>query len=151
MNKLLFSPFLFALASCNVFALNPAVSEAPDNQKLFLSEAIVQTPYSALVKHTQVDVEEHDEFMSRHVYYADVIETVRGNIRKRIKYSMLVERDEEPVLDTSPAIVTLCFYNGAYYWPGTGAQFDGEPELIRFAKAEAEKADAKQSEFAQCD
>lgn len=151
MNKLLILPFLFALASCNVFALNPATSEALGNQKFFLSEAIVQTPYSAVVKHTHVDVEEHDEFMSRHIYYADVIETVRGNPRKQIKYTMLVERTEEPVLDTSPAIVTLCVYDGTFYWPGTGAQFDGEPALIRFAKAEAEKADTKQSEFAQCD
>ncbi len=141
------------LMACHTLAVGGVEQNQLDVQSVFLSEAIANTPYSAVVKHTDVEVvnSPDDEFISKHIYYAEVIETIRGEESENIRYTMFVERGEDVDLDSSPVIITLCLDNGNYYWPGVGAQFNANDSLIHLAKNRVLKAEPHQSHFAHCD
>ncbi|WP_260261664.1 hypothetical protein [Vibrio intestinalis] len=114
-----------------------------------LTNAIHETPYSAVLKYTKVDVveEEHDD---KHIYHAQVVETFRGETHDNIEFVGYFEKEEKKELDTNPVIVTLCLDNGIYYWPGTGAQFPTNPETMALSHQTALDIDSKQTEFVQC-
>lgn len=141
------------LIACQASAVSRLSQEQLAGQRAFLSEAIVATPYSAVVKHTRVEVIDmaDGEFSSKHIFYADVIETIRGEERSNVHYTMFVEHDEEVILDNAPVILTLCIDDGEYYWPGVGAQFHVNQPLIQLAKSSALRTDTSQSHFEHCD
>jgi len=152
MKKWLFIPIRIMLVACQTSTVKSANAELVDSQKQFLSEAVLKTPYSAVVKHTRVEVVElpEDKFSRKHIFYADVIETIRGQELQSISYTMLVERGEDAILDTEPVIITLCKGDG-YYWPGTGAQFSANKSLLKVANQNVKTVDSNQVYFSDCD
>lgn len=152
MKKYLFIPISIMLAACQTSQVTSDDVERVDSQKQFLSQAVMETPYSAVVKHTRVEVVElpEDKVNSKHIFYADVIDTIRGQVLENISYTMLVERGEEAILDTKPVIITLCKDDG-YYWPGTGAQFNANKSLLKIAKQNVKTTGSDQTNFSDCD
>ncbi|UXD89455.1 hypothetical protein HUF19_15535 [Thalassolituus hydrocarboniclasticus] len=116
----------------------------------YLLSAVAETPYSAVIRHTDAKVIEGTDG-SQHIYYAEVVDTIRGVHRNRIHYSMSAEPDEALSLDDAEVLITLCINNDGYYWPGTGAQFPADKQLIQRAKNHALRASTNQSHFSQCD
>ncbi len=153
MKNYVFLPIYASLIACQSFASESGDQERLSMQKEFLLEAIESTPYSAVIKHTGVEVFDvaDNKFASKHVYSADVIETIRGEKRSNIRYAMLVEHGEEATMDSYPVIISLCKRNGDYYWPGVGAQFGVNELLVKLAEDHASKVDNQQSHFAHCD
>lgn len=131
-------------------AVAPSPQASDDQIAGGLRNALLHTPYSALIVHTRVDVypmpdtdPSDDVAEERHVYYARVLETFRGPTHKRIRYEMIVEKGEKPVLSKAPEIVALCNDLGRLYWPGVGTSFPGKPDLLAQArKTKAELAAA---------
>lgn len=140
----------------------PQVNETASSMKESLERAVAQTPYSALVIHTRVDIEplrpkkgasmDPDEYTEeRTVYYARVLETFRGKAVQQVRYEMWGERGEAVVIDSKPQILTLCSGSRGLYWPGTGASFPADQELLVLARRAGREAAAGSSrKFVQC-
>ncbi|GLQ33605.1 hypothetical protein [Litoribrevibacter albus] len=151
MKSLLLLPLTVVLIACKTSAT--ANNQQPSEQESFLVEAIQNTPYSAVVKHIRVDVLPSDQpdFTEQHIYYAQVLETFRGEELSTINYSMFVEEGEDTIIDQNPVIVTLCKDDEGFYWPGTGAQFEGTTALISLAKKHSvRKTESNQTHFSHC-
>ena len=116
----------------------------------YLLSAVAETPYSAVIRHTDAKAIEGTDG-SQHTYYAEVVDTIRGEHRERIHYVMSAEPDEAVSLDDAEVLITLCINNDGYYWPGTGAQFPADKQLIQLAKNHASAIDSGQTHFSQCD
>ena len=116
----------------------------------YLLSAVAETPYSAVIRHTDAKVIEGTDG-SQHLYYAEVIDTIRGEHRDRIHYVMSAEPDEALSLDDAEVLITLCINDDGFYWPGTGAQFPAHEQLIQRAKNHVLSASTNQSHFSQCD
>lgn len=84
---------LVVLMASSTLAKSDTDSEVFETQAPFLIEAIVNTPYSAVVRHTNVDVinESDTGSITQFVYEAEVIETLRGKQHKQIRYTLYVE------------------------------------------------------------
>ncbi len=152
-------------------AAPPPAADAQAAEASFLKDAIAQTPYSALVVYTRVDVKpvpgkngkanltvppaDEEVTEERHTYHARVIETFRGKSVPQVRYDMVVERGESANIDTTPKILTLCSGPQGFYWPGTGAVFTASKDAIvlaRQAGMEAVSPKARAAKpFAQCD
>lgn len=151
-------------------AAPPPAADAQAAEASFLKEAIAQTPYSALVVYTRVDIKpvtgkngkanlaaapaDEDVTEERHTYHARVIETFRGKAVPQVRYDMVVERGESANIDTTPKILTLCSGPQGFYWPGTGAVFTASKDavvLARQAGKEAASSARASKPFAQCD
>ncbi|EGR0104613.1 hypothetical protein RH728_004031 [Vibrio vulnificus] len=143
---------LVVLMASSASAKSDTDSEVFETQAPFLIEAIISTPYSAVVIHTNVDVINASDTgsITQFVYEAEVIETLRGKQHKQIRYTLYVEQDEDVILDTTPIIITLCSDNDEYYWPGVDAQFSGASSFVQAAKNNASQVDKHQSHFAFC-
>ncbi|HFQ4839190.1 hypothetical protein [Vibrio vulnificus] len=144
---------LVVLMASSTSAKSDTDSEVFETQAPFLIEAIVNTPYSAVVRHTNVGVinESDTGSITQFVYEAEVIETLRGKQHKRIRYTLYVEQGEDVTLDTTPVIITLCSDNDEYYWPGVGVQFSAASSFVQAAKNSASQVVKHQSHFAFCD
>ncbi|PHS62694.1 MAG: hypothetical protein COB09_14240 [Thalassobium sp.] len=116
----------------------------------YLLNAVAETPYSAVIRHTDAKVIEGTDG-SQHLYYAEVTDTIRGEHRDRIHYVMSAEPDEALSLDDAEVLITLCINDDGFYWPGTGAQFPAHEQLIQRAKNHVLSASTNQSHFSQCD
>lgn len=123
-----------------------------------LSDAIANTPYSALVKQMKVEriavPDEHpndDYAEDKLIYYANVLQTFRGPEAADIRYTMLVERGESYTISDKPVILTLCGSAQELYWPGTGSQFPGGRSFVSVAEASAKSADQAQTDFDYCE
>ncbi len=144
------SCFVLLLASSNASAdrsLNQAQIEAISP---YLLSAVAETPYSAVIRHTDAKVIEGTDG-SQHMYYAEVVDTIRGEHRNRIHYSMWAEADEAVSLDDAEVLITLCKNDDGYYWPGTGAQFPADKQLIQRAKNHTSAIASGQTHFSQCE
>lgn len=131
-------------------------------EREFLAKAIAQTPYSALVVHTRVDIapihnkSAHPEAADavteeRHIYHARVLETFRGKPASTIRYEMVVERGEGAEIDAKPQILTLCLGPRGLYWPGTGASFDAVQSSVMLARRVARETSSLPSRgYSQC-
>ncbi|EGQ8024392.1 hypothetical protein [Vibrio vulnificus] len=152
LNHLIFISFTLLISSHSI-AFGSIDEVLIDEQKDFLSTAILGTPYSAVVKHTDVKVLNSNalEFDTKHVYTAEVINTIRGHEQGAITYTMFVEYGEDAVLDTSPVIITLCVDDSGYYWPGVGAQFYVSEPLVQYAEKIVKSVDINQSYFSHCE
>ena len=130
-------------------AAEPATSAAQLN---FLRDAITNTPYSALVVHTKVEitamsaraanskkVADDESGEERHIYHARVLETFKGKSYTTIRYEMVVEKGESASVDSEPQLLTLCLGKRGFYWPGTGASFPGDTEFIAEARRVAKR------------
>lgn len=138
-------------------------AHAPASAEMeFLAKAIAQTPFSALVIHTRVDIAPLPDKKAsrgapdtvteeRHTYHARVLETFRGKPAATIRYEMVVERGESADVDTKPQILTLCAGPRGFYWPGTGASFDAvQPSIVLARRVARETAAAPPQGYAQC-
>lgn len=142
--------FVLLLVSGYAFSdrsLNQAQIEAISP---YLLSAVAETPYSAVIRHTDAKVIEGTDG-SQHLYYAEVTDTIRGEHRDRIHYAMSAEPDEALSLDDAEVLITLCINDDGFYWPGTGAQFPAHEQLIQRAKNHVLSASTNQSHFSQCD
>ena len=88
-----------------------------------LADALRETPFSAVVQRLRVDVIPLDSDEVKFVYQVRVIENIRGPKLKKLTYSSIAEKGEDPSSATEPVILTLCKDHEGFYWPGTGAQF----------------------------
>jgi hypothetical protein len=87
-------------------------------------QAIENVHYLAKIKFTKVEVTVQDDGLEKQVYFADVLDTYKGESHKNINYEMLVEQGEDVIFNSTPVYVALCLDSaGNYYWPGTGSEF----------------------------
>ena len=95
-----------------------------------LKQTVKNVDYLAKVKITKVEISHEDDESEKQVYFADVIETYKGDIHKDISYEMFVEQGENVVFNSAPVYVALCLDNkGRFYWPGTGSEFKYSSEI----------------------
>ncbi|MCS6258222.1 hypothetical protein G3479_02920 [Shewanella baltica] len=73
----------------------------------YLLSAVAETPYFAVIRHTDAKVIEGTDG-SQHIFYAEVTDTIRGEHRDRIHYAMSAEPDEALSLDDAEVLITLC-------------------------------------------
>lgn len=104
------------------------------NQRDFLAQSILNTPFTALVSHTKVtklssDPDEGDVY----VLNAKVLEPISGKKLEKISYKIAVEFGDTVILNSEPVILSLCEKNGEYYWPGVGAEMPASKELLKLA------------------
>jgi hypothetical protein len=160
--------YLLWLCAMPVFAQSTASPQTVSSaaQLEFLQKAVAGTPYSALVVHTKLEItplsvrsknvkkaaEEAAGEEERHTYYARVLETFKGKAHSTIRYEMVVEKGESATLDSKPQLLTLCKGPRGFYWPGTGASFPGEVEMIAVARRAAKQPATRGAvSDAQCD
>jgi hypothetical protein len=158
---------LFSLYAIPASAQSTASAESASGAAKLesLRKAVAGTPYSALVVHTKVEITalsvrsanakkavEDDPGEERHTYSARVLETFKGKAYATIRYEMVVEKGESAAVDSKPQLLTLCKGPRGFYWPGVGASFPGESEMISAARRVAKQpvASAKVSE-SQCE
>ena len=116
-----------------------------------LWNAISDTPYSALIQYTGIEViRPSDEDLEKHIYYARVIETYRGQEFKDISFSLICEKGEGLVNDDKPVVVTLCIGNEGFYWPGPGSEFPGTDEMTRLARKISRHVKSEPPLFSAC-
>ncbi len=149
------------LQSCGANDTSPEKTQSPVHQPLLiqgLTDAITETPYSALVQQMTVDViplpdtDTSDDYAEeQHVYNAAVLETYRGQPLKNISYAMIVEKGEAAILSKEPVILTLCEKEGIFFWPGVGSKFPASNQVKSVAKAVSKNVDVKQASFANCE
>ncbi|MCO1336838.1 hypothetical protein MO867_21145 [Microbulbifer sp. OS29] len=127
-----------------LFLANQACSDQPDSQQEFLSESILNTPFTAVVQHTQViKLSSKPGVGDTYQLSAEVLEPIKGVYQGQISYRLIVEAGEDVILDTKPVIISLCEDNGELYWPGVGAEFPVSKKLIKIAhKAAKENSSA---------
>lgn len=158
---------LFWLCAAPVFAQSAASTETVSRSAILesLRDAIAGTPYSALVVHTKVEIasqsvrsgkpkkgveEEADE--ERHIYHARVLETFKGKTYPTIRYESITEKGEGVTLDSKPQVLTLCKGPRGFYWPGTGASFPADADILTEARRVAKRpAKSATESHSQCD
>lgn len=115
-----------------------------------VSNAVIGSHYSAIITHTDV-AEQRDNGDYYHIYDGDVLETIRGEQKEKIRYVMSVEEGEELYLDSAPMLITLCSHKGELYWPGTGSAFPATKALLDIAKLSAKGAENKAGNLSLCE
>jgi hypothetical protein len=155
------SPASAPLVQAAASAQTPAA--AVDFYMEALERAIEETPYTALIVHTRVDIHPLPHTTrspaawdaatnERQVYYARVFQTFRGKRMAHIRYELVAERGEGAHIDSKPQIITLCSGPRGFYWPGTGANFPVTDASLALArKVGRQVAAAPTRRFAQCD
>lgn len=116
-----------------------------------LAQAIRETPYSAVLKHTAVEVLSSTSNEEQHVFRARVVEALRGPKQPSISYVMVTEKGEDAAFTKEPVIVNLCQDQDGYYWPGTGAEFPLTEASLAVARSAAQHLPQGQSSFRSCD
>lgn len=113
---------------------NQACANQVNNQRDFLAQSILNTPFTAVVSHTQViKLTSNPDDGDVYVLNAEVLEPISGKAQKKISYRIFVEFGEDIILNKEPVIISLCEDNGDYYWPGVGAEFPATAELLKVA------------------
>jgi hypothetical protein len=100
-----------------------AQNEASSELNGFI-QAIKNVHYLAKLKVTKVEVTVQNDGLEKQVFFAEVLDTYKGESHKNINYEMLVEEGEDVIFNSTPVYVALCLDSaGNYYWPGTGSEF----------------------------
>lgn len=153
----LFTALLLSQTSCSM-AQQPTATLSLTEQQRFLQKSVQQTPFSAVVKITDVSIKpaNDDSDMLWHIYSAQVISHIRGSLTGRLRFAMAVEEGEDAVIPDKPVLLTLCRASDLgidthFYWPGTGAMFEASEELIALAQKSAKGVDMGQTDFSLCD
>lgn len=149
--------FFFASA-CTGYTQQSVSADRFAMQSEALAASVVNTPYSALIQVSSVetidlpDPDKTDDYSEqKFIYHAKVIETFRGEAKKRISYAIYVEKGEAPDYPETQFIISLCKSDEAYYWPGTGALFSADSRLIHLARKFAQTTDGQQQTFEDCE
>ncbi|WP_409827134.1 hypothetical protein [Acidovorax sp.] len=131
-----------------------------------LRHAVTETPHALLVVHTRATIEHIPSgekprrlgegempvmTEERHIYEAQVLETLRGPAMQRVRYEVVVDRGDSISLSSGPQIVMLCRGPKGYYGAGVGSAFAATRELLALARASAQAAGPKSGKFAYCD
>lgn len=131
-----------------------------------LSRAVTETPHALLVVHTRAAIEHIPSgekprrlgegeipvmTEERHIYEAQVLETLRGPSMQRVRYELVVDRGDSISISSRAQIVMLCRGPQGYYGAGVGSTFAATRELVAFARASAKAVGPKSGEFAYCD
>lgn len=132
------------------------VTEPPadDGESLLLenlTNALRDTPFSAVVQHVRVDVVPLGSDEVKFVYQVRVLENIRGPKLKKLTYYSVAEKGEDPNSATEPVILTLCKDKEGYYWPGTGAQFPRTKSTLAVVNKLRPELSADQKAFEQCE
>jgi len=162
----IFALFVSALVGGHVVSaqpVSPLASTMTDQEREFLRRAMSETPYSALVIHTKVEIlpmrgkkksKQPSDVVTEesHIYHARVLETFRGTVQTQIRYEIIVEPGEGAGISSQPNIVTLCRDSGGlYWWPGPGATLDGTPVKVAEARRVGKQlASSKSRSFKDC-
>jgi hypothetical protein len=100
--------------------------EAYDGEALMLenlTNALKDTPFSAVVQYVRKDVTSLEDDEVKVTYQVRVLEPIRGPKLEKLSYFAIVEKGEDTSFEKRPVILTLCKGKQGYYWPGTGAEF----------------------------
>jgi hypothetical protein len=116
-----------------------------------LTKAINDSPYSAIVQHTQVKLQRDGESGDKHIRHARVLETLRGPKMDKITYSVFTESGESAEPPKGPVIVTLCRDADGLYWPGVGSSFPADKHTADVGKTASASANKDQTVFSNCD
>ena len=159
LRKFLLLIVVFLAPACNGNPMNFDLTEKEYLlQSEFLKKAIVNTPYSALIKVTSVDTfdvpdsDKLDDYAEQKLtYHANVIEPYRGKMDKNITYVMYIEKGEEVEYPKEALIVTLCQSKDGLFWPGVGASFSSDGRLRELAKKYSQQLNKQQTSFDDCE
>jgi len=88
-----------------------------------LTNALKDTPFSAVVQYVRKDVTPLEDDEVKVTYQVRVLEPIRGPKLEKLSYFAIVEKGEDTSFEKRPVILTLCEGKQGYYWPGTGAEF----------------------------
>jgi hypothetical protein len=88
-----------------------------------LTNALRDTPFSAVVQYIRKDVTPLEDDEVKVTYQVRVLEPIRGPKLEKLSYFAVVEKGEDTSFEKRPVILTLCKGKQGYYWPGTGAEF----------------------------
>lgn len=132
-----------------------------------LAHAMAMTPYAVVVVHTRLTIESIPDKSAqiklrpgelpvvteeRHIYEARVLETLRGQQMKRVRYEIVVDGGDGAELSTRPEIVMLCRGPRGFYGGGVGASFDASRETVALARSVAKDLALKPAgKFGYCD
>lgn len=116
-----------------------------------LRKAINDSPYSAIVRHTKVEVQHAGTDGDKHIRHARVIETLRGPKSDKITYTMFTESGESSKLPKGSVIVTLCRDGDGYYWPDVGSSFPSDKGAADAARIAAKSVKQDQTVFPSCE
>ncbi|RCU50439.1 hypothetical protein DU002_08430 [Corallincola holothuriorum] len=132
-----------------------ACANQEENQRDFLTESILLTPFSAVVSHKNVTrLASNPNEGDLYIFNVEVIEPISGEAHKELSYRMFVESGEDVILNEAPVIISLCESNGDYYWPGVGAEFPATTALVKAAHQAAKaklKPDGIDNSESHCD
>jgi hypothetical protein len=115
-----------------------------------LTNAIRETPFSAVVQKLRVDVIPVDSYEVEFVYHVRVIENIRGPKLKKLSYTLSAEKGEVPGSLKEPVILTLCKDKEGFYWPGPGAQFPPTKSTLALVHKIRRDLSPDQKVFQQC-
>ncbi len=112
----------------------------------------------ALVQHTGVDVTEiadtdpSDDFAEQKlVYHAKVVKQFRGPKMATISYTSIIEKGEEPSIDPSPVLLSLCAEEGQWFDPGVGARFSASQMNLDLLTSALKQLPSQQTRYELCE
>ncbi len=116
-------------------------SKVPDNMvmpKSLLLDNIRTTDYTAIVHITRAAIIDKGKLRNyaRHLYGAEVIETIKGEKHKNITFTLMAESGIALSFPTYPVVVSLCSDHGRYYVPDNGYVSGASQALIGAAREE---------------
>ena len=151
---------LFIVSSCSVKHVVTADKTEQESALMIeaLENAILDTPYCALIEYTSVEVfplpdpyPDDDDVEEKHIYHARVIETFRGQQLDNISYISFSEKGDGARISAEPVVITLCFGNEGFYWPGVGSLFPATEDVIKSARRISQKAKFDKQSFSDCE
>ncbi|MEA3372842.1 MAG: hypothetical protein U9Q62_04050, partial [Campylobacterota bacterium] len=116
-------------------------TKVPDNMVMpesLLIDNIRTTDYTAVVHITKGKIIDRGVLRNyeRHLYEAEVVETIKGEKHANITFSVMAESGIALNLPTYPIIVSLCSGHGRYYVPDNGYVSGAPKALIEAARKE---------------
>jgi len=138
--------FLVLIASCNPNNESGTTKEVTQQKEniyamptSLLKENVMETDYTAIVSLKSAEIIGDNEKIPgyvRHVYNAEVVETIKGPAYKNIKFSVWAEAGLSPNLSKHPVVVSLCEgEKKSLYVPDNGYVSDVTEELAEFARS----------------
>jgi hypothetical protein len=140
-----------------------AVPDKSEQQRLAsmmeaLEGFVSNTSYCALIQHTSVDVVPiHDPYPEdgyaeeKHIYHANVIETLHGQQLENISYTTITEKGESATISTEPVVITLCVGKEGFLGLGTGSVYPATEEVIKAARRISQKVKSGKQSFSFCE
>ena len=106
--------------------------------KSLLLDNIRTTDYTAIVHIVRAAIIDKGKLRNyvRHLYEAEVIETIKGGKHKYITFTLMAESGIALNLPTYPIVVSLCSGHSRYYVPDNGYVSGAPKTLIEAARNE---------------